>query len=721
MLKRHSILLATFFGIACLSMYWLLFNLTTMMPNHIVTDYYHFNWNFWWVRYALTHGLSIYQTNFVMFPFNSNLALHTLAASWYPLWALFEPLLGSMIAILVIYLVAYTLSGYVFFHFLRAEGVSHKLAFVGGVVFEISPIMYVALFYYDVNLLGWFWIPALMLIWGRLAHHATLNAAYRWSAAGWSLLLAACVWAMVLTDLQYPVLALFIVVPYGVRKLWAQPDWAPRLRLIVYGLLAVGGALLLLWFLGPLPYILSFDPAGLVATPADKAVTIPFPWGFIGVFDPPRGLSLGLVLLPALLLAFLWNLRFGHPTRRHWFWLALVPAPLVLSAGAYIDIGETRITMPYVWLYQLFGGLFRFPERFAPIILMPALLYILLTLTPLLRRAVRPMQVIVAAMLLLLVLRDSRVFIPMILQPLPRHYDFYETIGREPYQYTLVEVPNGARSGEVIVGDDAQAALQFYGVTHGKRMINGLISRVNVGHFWYLRTDDALLSWLGQRRFLEPAVVEAQLRERIFDWPIGYIVIHRDMIWRDAPTMQEILGYFNSLPDLLCPVWVEADAVVYRTAWHPAGCPARTPAQTAPGEYTIDIGAPDDARFIGWGWHYVEQVGGLSVRWTGEYPTTKFYVDLPPGAYQLSLSAQAFYRERQLEVWLNGRAVGKATISPGGLSTVNVELAAQDIGSGQHLIFELVYDGTDSAKALAIADNDRPLALMVDWVKFARN
>lgn len=740
-LKQPIVLLVTFLAIACLSMYWLLLNLTTMMPNHIVTDYYHFHWNYWWVRYALTHGMSIYQTNFVMFPFTSNLAFHTLAVTWYPIWALFEPRLGSMTAMIVVYIVAYTISGYVFFLFLRAEGVSHKLAFVGGVVFEISPILFIALFYYDVNLLGWFWIPALMLIWGRLARKSSpldpLSMQWRGgvepsaspslysggitSALLWSLLLAACVWAMVLSDLQYPLLALFIVVPYGLLKLWKLPGWSARLRLGTYGLIALAGSLVLLWFLGPLPYILSFDYNGLVATPADKAVTVPFPWGFIGVFDPARGISLGLVLLPALLLALIWNLRSGDHPRRHWFWLALVPVPLVLSAGAYIIIGETRITMPYVWLYQLFGGLFRFPERFAPIILIPALTYILLTLTPLVRRAKYPAQLIVVAGMLVLVFSDSRVFIPMILQPLPRHYDFYEAIGREPYQYTLVEVPNGARSGEVIVGDDAQAALQYYGVTHGKRMINGLISRVNVGYFWYLRTDDAMLSWLGQRRFLEPTVVEAQLRDRIVNWPIGYIVIHRDMIWQDGPTIQEILGYFNSLPDLLCPVWIEADAVVYRTTWHPDGCPPRTPPEVEPGIYQIDIGSADDARFIGWGWHYVEQVSGLSVRWTGEYPTTKFYVDLPPGAYQLSLSVQAFNRDRELEIRLNDRGVGKATVSPDGLSTVNFELSAEAIGNGQDLTFELVYDGTDSAKALGISDNDRPLALMLDWVKFSQN
>ena len=49
----------------------------------------------------------------------------------------------------------------------------------------------------------------------------------------------------------------------------------------------------------------------------------------------------------------------------------------------------------------------------------------------------------------------------------------------------------------------------FYGITHGKRMVNAHLSRVPISHYWYMRTDDPMLAWLGQRRFIEPEVVEA--------------------------------------------------------------------------------------------------------------------------------------------------------------------------------------------------------------------
>ena len=71
-------------------------------------------------------------------------------------------------------------------------------------------------------------------------------------------------------------------------------------------------------------------------------------------------------------------------------------------------------------------------------------------------------------------------------------------------------------TGEVLIGDERAITLQMYTMTHEKRGVNGFISRAPTEHFWYLNTDDPLLSWLGQRRFLELETVEAQLRERIF-------------------------------------------------------------------------------------------------------------------------------------------------------------------------------------------------------------
>jgi hypothetical protein len=325
--------------------------------------------------------------------------------------------------------------------------------------------------------------------------------------------------------------------------------------------------------------------------------------------------------------------------------------------------------------------------------------------------------------LLLLVLADAQVFRSVPIQPQPIRYGFYEAMGAEPYDYVVIEVPTGASSGESLVGETSYSALMWYGTVHGKRMVNGHISRVNTWHVWHMRTDDPLLAWLGQRRFLEPDLVEPQLRRIIPEWPMGYLVVHQDLIGRNGPTTQEIIGYLNSLPDLVCPVWVEGDAVVYRTTWHPLGCPARTPPEVEPGRYEVDVGAPGDERFIGWGWHWPEVVadGAVRWRWTGEYPETLVYVDVPRGAYTVSLAAQAFAEARTLRLRVNGTDVGETvTILPDTLQTVDFRVPAEVIGDGRQVVLELVYDGVVVPAEAGLGSDPRQLALAVDWIALIR-
>ncbi|MEO8607493.1 MAG: hypothetical protein ABI690_06405 [Chloroflexota bacterium] len=727
-LKRHSIALLAFCGIACLAMYWIIFNLSTSMPGDKVTDYYHFHWNFWWVRHVLTTpGLNIYETNYVFAPATSSLAFHTLSLFWYPVWAVVEPLGGTFLATTVISIIAFTLNGYLFFVLLRREGVSYGLALVGGVMLELSPMLFNALNWTNLNLYGWFWIPALILIWGQIADTVSHPRSSRFQRPLiWALILALVLWMMILTDIQYPLFAFFIIVPYGLLKVWQTKTWRGRLTLLGYGFLGVMLGLALLWFAGPLPYILSFDRTGLAPTPADRAVKVPFPWGFIWHYKPDVNTPIGAVALPSFLIALVVNLWVRRsPNLRlrkmRWFWAVLAPAPLILSAGAYIMIGDSQITMPYVWLHDLLGGMFRYPERFAPVFLIPAVLFVMMTLTPILERRKKFFRLLVPAAFLFIVVADSWMLKPLLIQPQPKHYDFYAEMGKEPYDYVVVEVPTGGSSGEGIVGDPAYSALEFYGTIHGKRMVNGHISRVNTYRYTYMLTDDPMLSWLGQRIFLDPVKVRQQLEERIPSWPIGYIVIHRDMIWHDGPTIQEILGFFNSQSDLVCPVWVEGDAVVYRTVWHPGGCPPRIPPESPPGDYTIDIGADDDARYTGQGWYFPEEIiPGLMARWTGEFPEAKVYVDLPAGAYQLDLSAQSFYRPRNLEVLVNGTSIGSVTVSESGLKNYQLSIPADVIGNGNNLTITLAYDSTDTPKSVGAGDSDRKLAILVDQIQFKK-
>ena len=710
-----------FLLVACLSLYMPLLH-PDQVGDTLPTDYYHFHWNYWWMRHALATGHTIYETNDVLAPATTNLAYHTLTPFWYPLWALLEPLAGTMNAMNAIMVAASALTGGLFYLLLRREQVNRPLALVGGVILQLTPAMLFSAWLTNINYLSLFWYPALLLLWGKAAEFR-LSVRERGSGGEgllWALLFGAALYGIMMTDYQHALFAAFLLVPYG---LWTLTQ--SSLTSILYGAVSLGIALALLWFVGPLPYLLAFDRSALSPQPIENAFGIPFPAGYVSRLSPyTRALSLGA--LPALATAAALLLRIARrasiPARPHWLWLWMAIPPLILSLGAYITIGGAEIATPYVAFHNLFGGLFRVPARFAPVVLIPALIFAGQTLSAALKgRRVHPL---VWALALLVVLAESRLFEPMPLRPLPTVYSFYQAMAREPYDYVILDVPVAGGSGEAWVGEFPPMETQFYALTHGKRVINGSVARAPLASFWHWLYDDALLAWLGQRRYLEPETVRPQLAERIESYPIGYIVIHQNYIARSAPTIQEIVGYFNQLDDLLCFYAAEGDALVYRTRWHPDGCESltRTPPRDASGAYLIDIGTPGDERYIGWGYHWPEQIAGLTLRWTGEYPYTDTYIDLPPGSYDLTVSMQAFWENRRVSLEVNGEAVGKAVeVGTGALAEYTWRIPANAIGSRWHVQIRLIYDRVIVPAEVGQSGDTRRLAVAVDWLRFTAN
>lgn len=716
-LRLHLLAVLFFTLLAFLILNSLWFNTGIKVAGY---DYFNYHWNFWWIRHALTTpGLNVYETNYVMAPFVNNFGYHALTAFWYPVWALVEPLFGTYFAMNLIITVGCVLNGYLLFVFLLREGVALPLALLGGVVLQVSPVS--RYFYYNthINLMNWFWLPAHLLLWGRTVR-AVESGRLR-AIALWVLLHAAAIWGMGLSEHQFPIFTAFVLVPYGLYTLWRGKN---RVGLIVAGGLTVVIALALLWIAGPLPYMLRFS-GELIPGVVEERPGVPFPRGYLSVDPvwwhwnaPTVGGFVTLVVVSALVLSFT-KLRRYMPKDR-WLWFLVMLPPLLLSMGPQITIFGVEIPMPYRLLHSLTGGMLRMPWRLAPIFIIAGMIFAGKTWTPVFARFTRPRRIFALVGLFALLAVDVRMLQSAPLSPILYPYTFYEQMGAEPYDYVVLEVPTGAGTGEILLGDERVITFQFYGISHEKRMLNGFISRAPLDNFWYIRTDDPMLSWLGQRVYLDAEVVEAQLRERITAWPIGYIVVHQDYIGRDTPTPQEILGYFNTLPDLLCPVWFEHDAVVYRTTWHPDGCPPRTPPEVETGVYQIDLGAVGDEFYIGWGWHRQEMLPGLDVRWAGEYPQADLYADLPSGSYELTFTAQAFYRAREVEVVVNGVSLANITVPVEGFGQFSVGLPAEVIGDGRQVNLRLIYDSVDIPAEISQGGDPRKLAIMVDWVRFTR-
>lgn len=697
--------------IALIALYHPVFHLpdhVTAVPDGSVSDYYHFHWNYWWMRHALTHGLNIYETTYVMAPWVNSLALHTLTPFWYPVWALIEPLAGTATAMTAIFVLSLSLAGCAFYALMRTEGTPRGLALAGGAMLELSPLMYIGLYWTNINIMGWFTVPLLLITWRQVTLTA---AARRWGqAVCWALMAGAVVWAMVLIDLQFPLFALFLALPYGLRSLWrARPALRPRL--IGLAVLSLLCAAALLWVASPVPHVVVYDRAGLAPTPAERAVEIPLE---CYISHCASGLPVGIALLPLSALALLIGLRRGD--RGRYFWLIVALPPLILSAGASLRLGEIEIALPYRLFHDMLGGMFRYPERFAPLFAMPLLIFAARTFAPVVRHPAA--RWIVPALALWIALADARIFTPVPVGLLPPAYAFYEALAREPYEYVIVDVPTGGMSGEGIVGDPRWMTTQFYGLTHGKRMVNGHISRINSWHYLYMETSDPMMAWLGQRRDLEPETVAAQMAERIPLWPIGYFVLHRNFIRQDGRTLEEIVAFFNAHPELVCPSVVEGDLIAYRTTWHPDGCAPRTASSDDGRSYVIDLGVAADVFALGEGWHTAETVSGVTWRWMGATgDTAVLYADLPPGGYDLSLSAQAFHVPRPLRVSINDMMVGEVSVAADELAEYSFSLPAEALGDGRHVRIALHTDDALSPAEIGQGDDARPLSIAVDAVR----
>jgi hypothetical protein len=735
--RLHVAVIACYALITALMLHAAIFNATTHGTGY---DYYNFHWNFWWVRHALTTpGLRLYATDFVFYPHVTNLAYHTLALFWYPVWAALEPLVGTFVAMTILLVVGGTLSAYALFVWLRSEGAAVALAFLAGVVLQSSPIMRYFLVNTHINLMNWFWLPVHLLLFKHMAREAERGDWGR--VAAWAVGMGWGLAGMVLSDLQFVIFLALVLLPYGALALW-RVRAAPRVVAGIIGasLIAILVAVLLLGWIGLLPALAEFRGT-LAPGRAEDRPGIPFPEGFVSMhptwweWNTP---SMGAFVTVAVLITLTTALIVRHMLRaagiqgRHWFWLAVMLPPLILALGPTLTLGGIEVPLPYRWLHALTSGNFRMPWRVAPVALMAAMVFVSLAWTPLLRRwrarrtASLALLLVLIALIVFAVFADTRLYASAPLWPIPTRYGFYEQIRAEPgldqagraAPRLLIEVPTGVGSGEVILGPLRALQLQLHGIDHGQKMINGFVARAPIEHIWGFNTDDPLISWLGQRQPLREDRVGQQLSRLVQSGELGYIVVHQNLIDPNDPALQDILGYFNRVPHLLCPAYLEGAAVAYRAATHPQGCPPRTPPRLET-RYVIDVGSPADRRYIGGDWHRPEQLFESDGRWAGHQPTATLYLDLSPGAYRLEFAAQAFHFPREIGVRLNQTPLAHVQIAPDGVQRYALDIPAALLGSGQHTTLTFELPGAQTAAELGLSADRRPLSIWVDWVAFA--
>ncbi|MFP4322351.1 MAG: hypothetical protein ACLFTK_07850 [Anaerolineales bacterium] len=699
-----------FFGaLAALDVNALLAHLTSHVPHGSTTDYYHFQWSYWWIRQALTEGLPVYTTQTILYPLGEiDLGLHTLAPFWFPAWAGLEPLVGPIAAMNLIIWLGVSLMGVLSYAWLRDYAVPRALAMTGAAFLMVLPWLGRAAELSHMNLLGFFFYPLTLLVWRRVVRSA---------AIGWAVVLGIIFWLMWLTDTMWLVFVPILLAPYGLLTLVTAPDNRARARLAGLGLLATGLFLALSWFIAPMQPVLGFERSTISSADLEAAER----WSVsLGVYllqpevaEPGRSLGRALMLMLGLTLAATPWLR--EAARERWFWLAIGLFPLVLSVGPYIELDGTRVAAPYILLHEAFGGLFRTPERFMPAFVVCAVIFLALSWAPRVARWPRAARVWLAAGLLVIVIGDLRVFRPLESAPPAPDYDFYDMMREDGLDYVYVQIPVGMSSGWTEVGRSPHN--QFRILDHEKRIVSGHVSRIaDFAHYYY--ANEAVWGWFTGNHAYRDTIPDV-LAGYVDDYPIGYLSVHQSQL--EPAEGARYLGYLNGM-DFLCPATVEGDAVLYRTRAHPGECPPRRYDPVTPDTWRVDFGLPGDEFFIGPGFYGAEIIGGPAARWLGAQALgyADIFFRLPDdGAYDLQLHALPPFDEPvSVAVFADDTPLGELEIRPGGYATYTLHIPAAARASDTRL--RLAYDGAISPMQAGRSGDERPLAFALDWMRLER-
>ncbi len=667
---------------AVLAMWALVANLGVAVPAGPETDYYIYHWNLWWMRHALSQGWDLFHTDWLLFPLEHNLSLHTLAITYLPAYLVLELLAGRMAALNLMVLAAPVLSAYAMFLFLRhyLDGTSRDwMALIGGFVFGFLPfeIAHGALAHLSYIALWWF--PLALLLWD---HVVSATNAKRQSL--WAVALGLALWGAWLTDTQFLLWLPPLIAPYGLYTVARAPTWRRRGALLGMAAAAMAVTLALGW-IAPLRALQEMDPGLLPKADLYPARYLSLALGALFLMPGPGEWGFGRLLVILAVAGALWPWlwrRLGRATprlpRARWLWLAIAAGLFVFALGPDIEVGGQLIPMPYRALHDALQGQYRTPVRLTVPALFALVTFCALSFLPLIERA-RWRSIIAAATMAAFTL-DFGLLNPFPVA-FPPDYAIYHEIGQEPGDWVLFEVPTGMHSGYYGIGRGQR--LMFYAPVHHKRLVNGLIARIPwTSHVFYEQTP-LLTAFSGERHALDPPTVSRALTRSVDAWPVGYVIVHPDLL--PGERLLEYTGFLN-MQESICFYKAEEGLLIYRAAWHPKGCPPRTPPQEAGGAYVLDLGAPGDEPFIGEYWYWQEDVGGVLARWAGDNDASRLRVQLPPGrGYAMTLVGTGYGVGRTVQVVVNGVSLGTFDL-PEGWHEHTVALPAEVVGDGDLLI-----------------------------------
>ena len=170
--------------------------LVTKMSTHLAgdnVDVWLNQWATWWTGKAITDGLDLYQTEYLLHPRGASLAFFSFSHANTAVSLLLTPLIGRFASYNIPVFLAYALSGFSMYLFAEHLTGSRTGAFVAGIVFAFNSNHMSESSH--LHLVSTQWIPLCMLALSRMLRDTGTGAVRQtWSAALWFLVTALSGW-----------------------------------------------------------------------------------------------------------------------------------------------------------------------------------------------------------------------------------------------------------------------------------------------------------------------------------------------------------------------------------------------------------------------------------------------------------------------------------------------------------------------------------------------
>ena len=552
-----------FYGIvAGIALNQLIFNFTTVLPGIVnaqasneiqPSEFDIFLWNLWWVRHAIFDlHVSPLVTNYVIYPFVSPLAGHTLALLWGLVSAPFQMIFGMIPTFNAIVVLAFVWAATAMYAFVRKHVERASVVLLAGLLFAFTPAMVQRASVGHLDKISIFWLPVCLLLWDKVVETK------RWT---WAIILGLCVYLSWLTDFQQTMWTLLLLGPYVIFTVIRLPRLRrERAGVRVGWLIAIAAvAFVIPALFAPLPQLLEANKLNYPPARLEDTAYFAFPVQNLLMHTANGDFTIGL-LLPLLTLISIPLIRRDG---ERWFWLIVGLGCFILALGPYVDIVGARIELPYALVHRLLGNQYRTPMRFMTPAVLAFTMVVCLTLDRSVFRWKRLINRIYAqramvGALMALLIWDYGLLNPFPITTMP-DYQAYRDIAQTPGDFAVLEVPIGVRTGFAMVGRGEY--LQYYAPVHQHPIFSGYLSRLpnEVLDYYY---SDPLLGALTLSHGLPPqAEVDAQLSRMIQDENIGYVILHRDLL--EQGRVKSFGDLLNRQP-LLEKVGEEGPLVVYK-------------------------------------------------------------------------------------------------------------------------------------------------------------